>query len=323
MSDLALRSAFIDICRGYTKAKWNKSDVFIKHFSHFEQLDVENERENYFLKAKERGVQSYSEKVDWLIKEGLWSKDQDRKIRDLNNFIDGLKKTKLKALTKGMADEYQKQIDDEQFIVDKLNFEKEQLVGLTSEKYAEQKMQTSYVYFGFYKDDQFKERLFTEKQFKRLDDEEIDYLIDIYIHFIQKFTHDKIKKISISSFFTSYFYLSENLIDFFKKPLYELTFNQINLISYGSYFRNLLSSFGEGMPAEIKKDPEKIEEFVNRKNSLGSTKAKESGNGRTMIIGATEKDDGAFIGGIKDDIMSKGEIETAFDGIRSGKVKIN
>lgn len=319
MNEALLRGVFIDICRGFTKAEWNKTPIFIKHFSHFEQLDTELEREKYFNFAREKKIPTQEEKLKWLVDNELWDKGKDKKIRDLTGFVEGLKKSKLKAITKMMADDYQKQIDETQREIDGLTYEKTRLIGTTAETYAEQKLQASYIFYSFFINDKLTDKLFTEKQFKRLDDEEMDELLLIYIEYIKKFTHDNIKKIAISGFFTSYFYLSDDLTKFFNKPLYELTYNQVNLISYGSHYRRLLSQLGDGAPEEIKKDPNKLEEFVNRK---GNIKQNEKKNGRTAYIGATEKDDGKFIGGIKDDTLSKGEIDTAWDGLKSGKIKM-
>ncbi len=320
MNESGLRQLFIDICRGYTKQVWGKTPIYIRHFSHFEQLDIELERETYFQLARNKKIPTLEEKVEWLIKEDLWSKKNDKKIRDLTGFVEGLTKSKSKALTKAMGDDYQKQINETQFEIDKLTDEKRRLVGLTAESYADEKMQSSYILYGFYKDPELKERFFTEKKYKSLDDEEIEELLIIYINYIIDYSHDKLKKLSIAQFFTSYFYLSDDLTKFFNKPICDLTYNQVNLISYGSYYRSIISSLGEGIPEDVKGDPEKLEEYVNRKKNVKNVK--QNGNGFTAVIGATEKDDGKFLGGAKNDTFSKGEIDTAWDGVKSGKLKI-
>lgn len=322
MTEVELRGAFIDIRKGYSVATWRKKTVFIRHFSHYEQFETELERERCFNLARSKGIQTKEEKIKWLFDNDLWDKKKDVQIRDLTLFVENLKKSKLKAITKLMADDYQKQIDENESVLNGLVFEKNHLIGLTAEAYAEQKLYPSYIYASFYKNDSLTERFFTETQFKRLDDDELDEIYEIYFKFIQKFSIENVKKISISGFFTSYFYLAEDMTKFFGKPICDLTYNQINLLSYGSYFRRLLGELGESVSEEVKKDPEKIEEYFNRKNNVKSVVTKGSGNGRTAIIGATEKDDGAFIGGVKDDTLSKGEIETAFEGLKSGKIKM-
>jgi len=314
MNDSVLRKAFIDICRGYSATNWNKTPVYIKHFSHFEQLDVELEREKFFQIARDKKIPTLEEQNKWLIKEGLWSSEDDKNIRDQKEYIEGLVKNRGKQAIKFQIDNYNKLIDESQTELNKLLRKKENLIGLTAENYAEQKMHSSYLFYGFFKDSGLKEKLFTEKQYKRLDDEESDELMGIYLDYIQTFSHSNIKKISIAQFFTSYFYLSEDFTKFFNKPLCDLTYNQVNLINYGSYFRRIIASLGDGIPPEIKDDPEKIESFVNRKNNI---KENPNGkNGRKSYIGATEKDDGALIGGIKDDTLNKPEINTAWEDAR-------
>jgi hypothetical protein len=325
MTESSLRQTFGDICLGFTQVTYKKSPVFIKHFSHFEQINIELEKEKYFKIAISRKIPTKKEKLDWLIKEGLWSKADDEKIRDIEGYLNGLKKSKEKAFIKSQIDEWNAQIgktDDELFL---LKNKKTKLIGLTAEQYSEQKMENAYIKYSFFKDKECEKLFFTEKEFNRLDDEDIDELFSFYMEYITNCSHQNLKKIAISDFFTSYFYLKEDCSDFFSKPIYKLSYNQLNLIKYGNYFKSIFKIAGENVPEEALNDPEKLEQWALRSKNAKESAAKHSGNknGRTAYIGATEKDDGKFLGGMKDDTMSKGEINTAWDGIKSGKIKMN
>ena len=317
-SNVQLRRIFIDICRGYSESTWGKTNLFIKHFSHFEQLNIEYDREKFFNSAVDKKIPTLAEKKEWLAKEKLWGKDKDDLLLDRTRFCAGLRQNRAKTVVKAMQKQYDPEINRVQAEIDDLTYTKNKLIGLTAEGYADQRVQLSYIFQGFFKDEQLKQSLFTKKQYDRLDDEEVDELTEIYIEYIKHYTLNNIKKIAVSEFFTSYFYLSENLSEFFKKPLCELTYNQVNLITYGQHFRRILSR--TDIPDNIRSDPERIEEFVNKK---GNIKVKQgNGNGRTGYIGATEKDDGQFIGGVKDDTLNKKEISNAWEAVRDGTITI-
>jgi hypothetical protein len=324
VNESKLRLAFAEICLGYSRIDYKGSLVYIKHFSHFDQVQIEADRERFLQIAKNKRIPTFDEKIEWLIKQELWSKKEDNKIRDLEGYLTGLKKSRANAFIKAQIDEWDKQINQAQNELNEILYKKNCLIGLTAEKYAEQKMEGSHIQGAFFKDNSLKEFLFYQDQYKRLDDEEVEELISIYIEHIKLFSHNSLRKISIAPFFTNYFYLSEDYSKFFAKPLYELTYNQVNLIKYGNYFKSILMTVGDSISEEIRNDPDKLEEWANRSKNAKESGAKHNDkkNGRTAYIGATEKDDGKFLGGKKDDTLSKGEIHTAWDGLKSGKIQM-
>lgn len=323
MTESSLRRTFADICLGFTQTFYKKSQVFIKHFSHLEQIDIELEKENYFEIAKSRKIPTQSEKINWLLEQNLWSKEDDIKIRDLEGYLNGLKKSREKAFIKSQIDEWDKQINKTSEEIFILKNKKTRLIGLTAEKYAEQKMENAYIKYSFFKDKECKIPFFTEKEFNRLDEEEMQDLFNIFLKYISSCSVENIEKIAISDFFINYFSLKEDNSNFFSRPVYLMTYNQLALIRYGNYFKSIMQIAGDNVPEDIKKDPSKLKEWALRSKNAKETASKhgEKKNGRTAYIGATEKDDGKFIGGIKDDTLDKGEIDTAWNGIKSGKIK--
>jgi hypothetical protein len=133
------------------------------------------------------------------------------------------------------------------------------------------------------------------ERFRELEDEEIEEFLQIYYLSLVSNSITNIKKISISYFFTHFYNLSETGISFFGKPVSQLTFNQVNLLSYADYFKKIISN--NSIPPDIINDPDKIEEFVMRANNAEKYKNKNNvDGGRVAIIGAT-KEDSDVLGG--------------------------
>lgn len=312
MENFELRKAFIDICRGFTVETYDRASVYVKHFSHFEQFDLELDKKKHYEHALSRKIKTYAEKIEWLALEGIWTKKEESELVQAGSFIKNLKKTRSKLTIQVQIKNIDKQIQEAEAKWRSLEGKKRNLVGLTAESYAEEKMQNTYVFLSFFKDSKLETPLFTEKEFKKLDDEVIYELLDLYINYINRFTHENLKQISISDFFTNYFYLTEDLTKFFNRPIMNFTFNQVNLSSYGQYFKKLLSNFD--IPENIKDNPDEIEKYIIRLQNKGKMKLPEEG--RVGVIGATKEGDGEFFGEQEDMITrlaSMGGVNDIFD----------
>jgi hypothetical protein len=318
MEEFQLRSSFVDVCKGFTHVSWQKKSVYIKHFSHFEQFELEKERKVYFDLARSRKIDMREDKIKWLNREKMWTQEDDKKLIQAKSYAENLRKTRDKAVIKAQIESIQKQLNEAETSYYKLFNKKETLIGLTAESYAEQKMQNAYVALSFYNDNLCKERLFTEKQFKKLDEEEVDELLELYVNYLNSVTSDVLRNISIRDFFCKYFYLTEDLTKFFGKPIMDLTFNQVNLGEYGLYFKRLLRDYD--VPDKIRENPDEIEKYVirlqNKKNMKLPTE------GRVGVIGATKEGDGDFFGQEENyinDLIKKGGVNDIFDAHNKSK----
>ena len=123
-----------------------------------------------------------------------------------------------------------------------------------------------------------------------MDDEDSYELLNLYIKNLEKFNIRNINKIAICNFFTNNFYIcGENLYSFFGKPIYLLTNYQLSLLSSGLYFKNVFSSNPE-MPKDIRDDPDKIEEYIERSRGFKDMLSKIDSNAQRVGIVASPQD---------------------------------
>lgn len=296
MSKDVLRLTFSDICRGYSLSKYKGSPLYIKHLTHHDQVDVEDYYNEMMVFAKKRGLKSEAEKLEWLEKTGLWTKKDESEVSNQKLYVDNLEKSKKNFPIKSQLEKHKELIKTEQFKFYQLNQKKAKLLDLTCELFANNRQNDYYVFLSIYKDKNLEERFLSREEFEELTDSELQELTDIYLSVSSRFNIRNIKIISISDFFLSYFYLcGDDITSFFKKPICEFTFNQLNLLSYAGYFKRILESVS-AVSADIKDDPDKLEEYY-----LMSQKAKEA-------IEKSGKEGGmsSFVGGTKDDYKALG-----------------
>lgn len=281
---------YSEICLGYSENIWQNRAVYIKHLSNLDSIQIDSFYEIALEKTKSLGIKTYKEKLDWIVEKKLWNSDKDIEINKQKDYVESLQKTIEKLVFKSQKVQIEGTLKEE---IDKLNLllqEKEVLIGTTAEKIANQKVQFYCIHVSFFKDKELKNNFFTLEEINNLDDEESYQLLSFYIENLEKFSISNIKKIGISSFFTNIFFIcGENLQSFFGKPVYLLTNYQSNLLSLGSYFKNLLSS-NPNLPKDIVDDPEKIEEYIQKSRNFNEVLDKVDPNAKSVGIVANSQD---------------------------------
>ena len=286
-----LRKAFADICMGYSVLKLDPYGIiYVKHMSHFEQTKLDDYYDEFFSKAQAKKIPTKQEKAKWLDDKKLWTRKDDARLSEQRAFVTNMEKTMKQMFLKSQIDQQKKTLDIERAKLNKMIAERGGLIGLTCEKYAEQRMTNFYLLLALFKDKKLESPLFNDDEFNKLEEEEIDYLLSEYVGVIRRFEELDLKRIAIANFFISYFYnCEEDYQAFFGKPLAFLTYNQLNLLYYGKYFKSIMQD--SKIPDNIKDDPEKIEEFI-----AANAKAKEvmgkigGGDAPVGLVGATKQD---------------------------------
>lgn len=282
-----LRKVFADVCRGYSAAQW-RGPIYLKHLSHFEQVDLDLFHDKYYEIALKKKLPNKKEKLEWLEKKGLWLRKNDGALATQKSYVENLEKTGKLFFLKSQIDEHKKTLNAEKQKYLEMAAEKEALLGLTAEKYAEQKMLNHYIFVSFYKDAELKNKLFSQKEFDNLDEDEMDELFSIYIKVSREGDEKNLKKIAVSTFFTSYFYTATDAKDFFGKPICQLSYYQLNLLYYANYYKQIIQNMN--IPDNIREDPEKIEEFANATVKAREVAKKIGRDGPTGIVGASNAD---------------------------------
>lgn len=290
VDELNLRRVYAEICRGYSVESWKGDILYIKHLCHFDQVDIDLYREELFSTAKNKGIKTEKERLDWLEEKNLWNKSRESDLAMQKNYIDNLEKTKNKMFLKSQIDQIATTLTEARIKLRKDSNEKEDLIGLTCERLADQKIQFYYIYLSCFKDKALQNRLFTLEDLDQLDDDESIEIMKVYINSIQRFRMFNLKKISLASYFTNYFYIcGENIASFFNKPIAELSSYQVTLLSYAIYYKNLLTT--NRVPDDIREDPDKLEEFINKNKNVAEALSRvKSQGGRVGMVGATKED---------------------------------
>jgi len=289
-----LKIVFSEALRGYTLVDSpSYKKISIKHFNNFDSAALDIKNKTFYDKAVENGLPTRKERIDYLIKENVWTEEKNKEILQTKTALAGLQKTKEKVFLQAHIDQVNREIKENRIKLAGQEAQKEELIGFTAEAYAARRINEHYMYNALLRENG--EKLFAKEEFEELEEEKIVELIGLYNKSTQKFKSDSLKKISVSNFFTNLFYLCEdNPFVFFGKAVIELTFYQIELFGYGRYYKNMIQNSDNKPPDEIAQNPDKLvdwfESSKSARETLDKSKNMEKEGAAVSLVGATKQD---------------------------------
>ena len=281
---------FRDISRGYTTTQLFDVEVYIKHLTTHDQVDLEEIQDDYYADAKFRGVPTEEEMLSFLRESGDWEDSDDEEIKKLEDFIEILKSQKSHLLLKSKIDQQNQLIEIERAKLNEKLYEKQHLVGTTCEKYSMERVIDFYIIKSFYYDTELTIPIFNEETYGELDDKQLKIVIEVYNKAFNIYSEENIKKLVLEDFYFVYFPFAEDSMKFFGLPVCALTYNQIKLIVFTRVFKSIFEN-NDNIPESIKSDPEALIDYAN---SAEKAKQKmqevEDRDGATTLFGATKED---------------------------------
>ena len=288
-----LRLVYGEIVRGSSYFYSEKYDeVIIKHLTQHDTEMLDVKKLKYKRLAEKKGLPTEKERVQDLIKDKLWTQQNERDIESARDFVSKMEDTKKKMALKSERKRVQESIDAEIDKLEKLLMEKNDLVGLTSESYSDKKVNDYYIYLSLFKDMKFKEPLFSEEEFDEVSEKDLEVIIMHFNKISRRFEQRNIKRIALSHFFLNNFYLcKDNPFIYYGKPVVDLSYHQADLFSFGRYYKQIMQDMKNPVTSEMMDDPDKLTdqyEIEQNKNSVLKEDGK-SGEAST-IVGATKED---------------------------------
>ncbi len=281
-----LRRIFADIVRGYSVSLFQGNTVYIKHFGLFDQVDLDDCGKTAFERAKSKGVLTLEDTLARLNRRKEWVNSDEIDLAQKKSFLNQLEKTLEKLDLIADRDAMKVTIQDAKMAYLDKYLTKENLIGMTCEKYSNTRVSNYWIFKSFYKDSGLNVPLFSEVDFDNTEDDIIQELIKCYNQAVTLISTDNMKKISLCYFFQNSFYLAESVYEYWGKRTIDLTLHQSELSYLARYYKNLLQN-NPNIPDEIRQDPVKLVEFIDGKNSM---KEAMSGEGSYSRAGATKED---------------------------------
>lgn len=285
------KKIFRDIKNGFSEVKILENFFYLKHLSFDDQVGIELIYNEYLTEAKSKGVPSHKEVLKQLIEEKQWTQSQENKIMQYEQMIENFLKQKKNTYLKSEIERLNKEIEDNSIVLNDLKNTRASLFNRTAESYAEDKVNDYYIIKCLYKDRGLKHLVYEKEEYDDIDAESLFAIIKQYNEVYKEINDNSIQKIILQDFFNLYMPFCENPIEFFNKPVCDLTYNQLKLLIYARFFRNIFQQ-NENMPQEIRSDPDKIMDYINANENVKKLRDKNANaeNRAESIVGATKED---------------------------------
>lgn len=289
--NLLLKQLYGDIIQGYTQAESPKLGNFvIRHFGTKTCIEIDAYNYELFEKAKINGIPAEKERYGEIIKEGSWSGEKEKEIRENQLFIDNAQKSIKQLVYDDQIDQFRAEINETQDKINKLQEEKGIALGPTIESFVNLKYKEYFVIQSIYNDFTKMSKNKRSYDHKKIDNEILFELINAYNKYMHKFSEENLKKIALASFFMPHFCLSDNdPLKFYGKPIVDLTYFQVDLFIFGARFKNIVSD-SDNIPDEIINDPIQLEEWYDKRQNFKKILDKNKGKSNVSIPGVTGDD---------------------------------
>ncbi len=288
---------YSEICRGFSKDLIEKSNVYFKHPTIAEHFSTYSNYDVFISDGRKKGLELEKEKVEEAIKGGWWTSEKESRLNFLRKTVQNLFKTRDKLLLLSQKAEIEKQIKQTEAILITYTKERREIVGYTLEDYANSKLTEELLIFFTYKNSEFTERLFSNRdEYYDLTEGHVDKIKTSFDQYSRVFNNDNIRRIAACGFFQNLVYLNEDANSFWGMPTVKCTKYQIDLLLYGKMYKNMIRSYSEnGKPIadQILSDPDTFVEWADSQSGGSSYKNRKQKSGKNVVssyVGATQQD---------------------------------
>ena len=275
---------------GYSEVYLQDKPVYIKHVTIRDQRYLHKYYEKYKKIALDRGLESEEDRHKYVLKEGIWSDDEDLKISSLEKEIENLKATAKAVFLPSQKESILEDISKRQEELLELQVKRREVIGKTAEDYATSRSGDELLRFLLFKNSDLKENYYTPEQFDNLESWEVIRINSLQQQVQKKLNDNTIQEAVLKPFFSMYLSLCEDAANFYRKPIPELTIYQLRVVIYGRMFHNIFQ-YTDNIPDHIKQDPKKLLDFSEaQRNKDSNSGGLRDDSDASAVFGATKED---------------------------------
>ena len=283
------RKVYADIINVYTLVESEGQNLYIRHLNESDIGYISSKYKLFFSEAEDRGLLTLNKKLELLKEQGIWAEEEEE-YKKIKEELSRNTESKKKLLIRSQIDSISKLIEDQEKELQSIESKRSEAIDLTCEKYADRKSNEEIVNLCLYKDPQLKEKFFSPREYKEMDQAELYACIFLYNNSLSSFNGKFIKQLAAMPFFINSFLISnDDPMIFFGKPVTELTNYQIDLFSTGKFYKSVMSSKGNP-PEEAYEDPQKLVEWYDSAQATEEIKKQTEGKEASTIVGADKKE---------------------------------
>ena len=191
-----------EILHGVSIRKTSFGLVYFKHISQIDQREILSKSSIIRSDAKEKGLLFEKEALEDLIDQDMWSDEQEQEIQKISKEIESIKNVIGQLNLPSKRKKAEKHLIKLEKKLNEINLEKQNLLGLTIEKFVSNKLQRLTIEKVLFYDKNLKESVY-ENLYANDRSKEIE-VFEIQKQFFDKFSDKKISVAALSNYFSLY-----------------------------------------------------------------------------------------------------------------------
>lgn len=253
-------NSLYEIFQGVSRLLPETGEVFFYKHPTIVEMEMEMELDEKFtLRAKKNGLKTEQELLIYFKKSGLWTDEEEEKLKQLSWLIDKQTKMLKKYVDEpSIFNELNQTLRETQKDYLSLESKKESLTRFSLEEYVARKI--NYALFSSF--------IFKDKKCKTLiEKNDLPKVSQIFMEKYKSLSdRDKtLWRCYNNSFFEMYLIAKNNPMEIFGKNIYEMTIFQKNLLVYSSILRQKIENLSN-IPQDVINNPVKLFDYdPNRK----------------------------------------------------------
>lgn len=255
----------LDVLRGYSKIKFKSKCYYLKHFTVFESLQLDEYQSECLDDAIKKGIKSEDQLLELAISRKSWSLEEDAQIKNLKWLINKSESAASKIVDDFARKSFESSISKQKEELSELESRKLSLVAHSAESFAVRKRNYKEIKSNLFEDLEMKENVDEDVFFDIMD------LVDSKISEINN--RENIIKMAYNSlFFDTYCLMYRQPNEMINKNVFNITLWQKDVLSYSSLILNKLKNYD--MPDSIVQDPLAICKYKPKKEDSGGSENK-------------------------------------------------
>ena len=130
-----IKNIYLEIIRGYSY--FFEKDIYIKHFTDLERIEIIEKRKEIIEKTKSKGLKTEKEALSYIISEKIWDDSKEKEIAELELKIEDNIRMASNMVVPSQKQVILKMVEKDKEKLSEKKITRENLLGLTVEKYAD------------------------------------------------------------------------------------------------------------------------------------------------------------------------------------------
>lgn len=269
----------LSVLDGYSEGEFNGRPVYFKHKTLRDTARADIIYGEQYKKYKNKGVPTDEDALKLAIDIGVWSNEQENRIKFLESMIARNEETRAKMQDRNYIGNLTKTIEENKYELSTLNQARRSHMGKTAEAAARSKSNEFLIFHNSFFDRELTQSVMSWDGYDDMDNKEVDEFLTSYQKCFAPFSEENLKEAAFSIDFLDRASNSENLSALYGKPAVELTNYQIALFKLASYYSSILKNY-ENIPVDALQSAKDMDAwFFNMKE--GNKKLEETKPNKT------------------------------------------